>query len=53
LAGTAQSAAVCVLTFARPGVPRMLRSAPRLRRGALLIRGPSSNEDGSRLCGAA
>jgi hypothetical protein len=25
----------------RPCVPRMLRSAPRLRRGALLIRGPS------------
>src|SRR4051794_38437864 len=36
-----------------PGVPRMLRSAPLLRRGALLIRGPSRGEDGSRLCGAA
>jgi len=32
----------------------MLRSAPRLRRGALLIRGPSSmRRSGSRLCGAA
>jgi restriction system protein len=32
----------------------MLRNAPRLRRGALLIRGPSLfNGSGSRLCGAA
>jgi hypothetical protein len=36
-------------------VPRMLRSAPLLRRGALLIRGPSGTikRDGSRLCGAS
>ena len=32
----------------------MLRSAPHLRRDALLIRGPSHSEvGGSRLCGAA
>jgi len=36
----------------------MLRSAPRLRRGALLIRGPDRKYShpclcGSRLCGAA
>ncbi len=38
-----------------PLVPRMLRSAPHLRRGALLIRGPSCRSIcfGSRLCGAA
>jgi hypothetical protein len=30
-----------------PGVPRMLRNAARLRRGALLIRGPGySSESG-------
>src|SRR6266404_3662145 len=29
------------LACRRNGVPRMLRSAPRLRRGALLVRGPS------------
>jgi len=34
----------------KDGVPRTLRSAPRKRRGALLIRGPSSRR--SRLCGA-
>ena len=36
-------------------VPRMLRNAPRLRRGALLSRGPGYRriKDGSRLCGAA
>jgi hypothetical protein len=46
---------------ARPGmtvlgiVPRMLRSAPRLRRGALLIRGPwlGNGSGGSRFCTAA
>ena len=40
---------------AAPLVPRMLRSAPHLRRGALLIRGPSCRSIccGSRLCGAA
>jgi len=31
----------------------MLRSAPLLRRGALLVRGPSFRTDGARLCGAA
>jgi len=30
----------------------MLRSAPFLRRGALLIRGPHAAVHGSRLCGA-
>ena len=34
-------------------VPRMLRSAPPLRRGALLIRGPWLLKIWSRLCGAA
>src|ERR1700722_7744656 len=35
-------------------VPRMLRSAPLLRRGALLIRGPCARRYyGSRLCGAS
>jgi hypothetical protein len=37
-------------------VPRMLRNAPHLRRGALLIRGPlytPHRELGSRLCGAS
>ncbi len=53
--------AAVLCTASRPGhvpplpfVPRMLRSAPHLRRGALLIRGPSifQARTGSRFCAA-